>query len=84
MKFAESALLGAVALQSINLVSGAHFSAQGGARRSQARGIVRRDDTAGVTAIDDLQDLAYYMNITLGGDSYVVQLDTGRCACLVI
>lgn len=75
MKFAPSALLATTCLQALSIVQGARFSARGRPRRSEASVLSKRDD-----AVIDLQDMAYYVNITLSGEQYEVQIDTGRCA----
>lgn len=75
MKFASSALFATTCLQALSLVHGARFSARSMPRRSGAPTLSKRDD-----AVFDLQDSAYYVNITLSGEQYQVQIDTGRCA----
>lgn len=72
MKLTPSALLATIGLQAVSLVNGAHFSARGMPRRSSGSALSKRAEP-----IVDLNDLAYYLNITLGGVEFEVQLDTG-------
>lgn len=40
--------------------------------------LARRASMLGTTMLDNSKDLSYFLNITLGGAQYTVQIDTGR------
>lgn len=47
-------------------------------RRSVPNLAARKANMHGVSTLDNVNDLRYQMNITLGGASYEVLVDTGR------
>lgn len=75
MKFLKTALLGVTALETLDVAYAIHFPTIGRPTGRTSRSTLSR---RGDVVVDDIQDVAYYMNITLGGDWYTVQLDTGR------
>ncbi len=56
-----------------------------GKRQSLSAGLYKRDDTPnsfgnGSTFLTETSDIRYSCNITLGGQDFLVRIDTGRCA----
>lgn len=44
----------------------------------RGRNLQRRGDITGSSALSDSNDIQYYVNLTLGGQSFQVEIDTGR------
>lgn len=45
--------------------------------------LARRGNVAGSSPLNDSADISYVTNITLGGSSFSVLIDTGRCALVL-
>lgn len=59
------------------LVGAIRFDLQG-RRGPSARHLHKRGTIAGSTSLDDANNIAYTLNLTLGGSQFEVQIDTGR------
>jgi predicted aspartyl protease len=62
-----------------NLAVAVHFPVIGSS--IQRRSLDKRADVLGSASLNNTNDVHYETNITLGGVSFTVLIDTGRCVC---
>ena len=82
-------LLGVVPLfllSASDLAHAAHFSIRGRprSRHSSPHELARRANITGTTSVSDVGDVQYDTDITLGGTTFTVQIDTGRYVIAII
>jgi hypothetical protein len=75
-----SAVLGAALLTLSDVAHAVHLPLKGaalGSSHSRQR-LDKRASLFGASTLNDTSNVAYYTNVTLGGNQYTVQIDTGR------
>ena len=69
-----------VLLSACDLGLAAHFGIYARPRSKQpSGGLARRASIVGNTSVSNVGDVEYLTDITLGGKTFSVQIDTGRC-----
>ena len=67
-------------LSAADYASAVHFNIRGRprTRRLSSDTLGRRANVTGTSSVSDVSDVQYDTDITLGGQSFTVQIDTGR------